>query len=149
MGVTTTTEREVETRPATVGSVKWFSAVSGLAALAVLLQGLWAGLFLEHDGQRDAAAGWIDVHARCGEVALVLAAVAAVVAWVRLRNRRDLLVASSALVALLVLESWLGGLIRDDGQDTLTVVHVPVAMAIMGLAVWLPIRARHHRSSVR
>jgi hypothetical protein len=28
----------------------------------VLLQGLWAGIFLQHDGQRDAASGWIDVH---------------------------------------------------------------------------------------
>ena len=149
MGFTTTTERSTETRPATAASAKWFSGVSGLGALAVLLQGLWAGLFLEHDGQRDAAAGWIDVHARCGEVALVLAVVAAGVAWVRLRNRRDLLAGSSALVALLVLESWLGGLIRDDSQDTLTAVHVPLAMAIMGLAIWLPVRARHHRQSVR
>src|SRR5689334_22486428 len=41
-----------------------FSALTGLAALAVLLQGLWAGVFLEHDGQRDDAGSWIDVHAR-------------------------------------------------------------------------------------
>lgn len=120
-----------------------FAAVSGLAALVVLLQGLWAGIFLEHDGERDAAGTWIDVHARGGEIALVLAVVAAVVAWLRLRSRKDLLAGSVALVVLLVAESWLGGLIRDDSQDALTAVHVPLAMAIMGLAVWLPLRARH------
>jgi Protein of unknown function (DUF998) len=50
-----------------------FSALTGLASLAILLQGLWAGIFLEHDGRRDEAGGWIDVHARGGEVALMLA----------------------------------------------------------------------------
>ena len=39
-------------------------------------------------------------------------------------------------------EAYLGGLIRDAGKDTLTAVHVPLAMALMGLAVWLPLRAR-------
>ena len=28
-----------------------FSVLTGLTALAVLLQGLWAGIFLEHDGK--------------------------------------------------------------------------------------------------
>ena len=120
-----------------------FSVLTGLAALAVLLQGLWAGIFLEHDGARDAAGGWIDVHARGGEVALALAVAATIVAWTKLRPRRDLLFGSATLVLLLVLESYLGGLIRDAGKDTLTAVHVPLAMAIMALAVWLPLRARH------
>jgi hypothetical protein len=122
-----------------------FSALSGLAALAVLLQGLWAGVFLEHDGQRDDAGRWIDVHARGGEVALVLAVVAAAVALWRHRARKDLLTGSVVLVVLLALESYLGGLIRDDGKDTLTAVHVPLAMAIMALSVWLPLRARSRR----
>lgn len=118
------------------------TAILALAGVAVLLQGLWAGIFLEHDGKRDAAGGWIDVHARGGEVALVLAAVATVVAFVRLRSRRDLWLGSAALTALLVLESYLGGLIRDDGKDKLTAVHVPLAMAIMGTATWLLARSR-------
>lgn len=41
---------------------------------AVLLQGVWAGIFLEHDGERDAASSWIDVHARGGDIALALLA---------------------------------------------------------------------------
>ncbi|MCU7724907.1 hypothetical protein ODJ79_14365 [Actinoplanes sp. KI2] len=122
-----------------------FSALTGLASLAILLQGLWAGIFLEHDGQRDAASGWIDVHARGGEVALVLAVAATVVALWRLRPRRDLWIGSLVLVVLLVLESYLGGLIRDDGKDALTAVHIPLAMAIMAVSVWLPLRARSRR----
>jgi hypothetical protein len=118
-----------------------FTVVIGLAALAILLQGLWAGIFLEHDGGRDAASSWIDVHATDGDVAIALAALATVLGFVQLRARRDLWIGSLVLTALLVLEAYLGGLIRDDGQDTLTAVHVPFAMAIMALAVSLLLRA--------
>ena len=120
-----------------------FSALLGLTALAVLLQGLWAGIFLQHDGHRDDAAGWIDVHAHGGEVAIGLAVVTTVVAVVWLRARRDLWAGSALLVVLLVVEAYLGGLIRDEGKDVLTAVHVPLAMLIMALAVWLPLRSRH------
>lgn len=136
-------------RPATERSAPrslLFSVLIGLSSLAILLQGLWAGFFLEHDGGRDAASGWIDVHARGGEIALVLALVATIVAFVRLRPRRDLWTGSAALTALLAVESWLGGAIRDDGKDVLTIVHVPLAMALMALAVWLPLRARRREA---
>lgn len=119
-----------------------FAALAGLAALAVLLQGLWAGIFLEHDGQRDDSGNWIDVHARGGEIALVLSVLALAWAVWKLRRRRDLIIGSVVLVVLLVLESYLGGQIRDDGKDTLTAVHVPLGMAIMAVATWLPIRSR-------
>ena len=68
---------------------------------------------------------------------------ALVIAWVKLRDRRDLLLGSTALVLLLVLESYIGGLIADDSKDSLTAIHVPLAMATMAVAVWLPLRARH------
>jgi hypothetical protein len=119
-----------------------FAILTGLAALAVLLQGLWAGIFLEHDGQRDAAENWIEVHATGGEVAIAFAALAAVWSLFRLRRRRDLVVGSIVLTVLLVLEAYVGGLIRDDGMDSLTPVHVPLALLVMGVAVWLPFRAR-------
>jgi len=118
-----------------------YSALIGISALAVLLQGVWAGIFLEHDGARDSAGKWIDVHARGGEVALLFAALATVYAFVKLRERTDLWVGALALTVLLVLESYLGGLIRDSSKDTLTAVHVPLGMALMGLSVWLPFRA--------
>ena len=124
-----------------VGRDRLFTLFSALTALAVLLQGVWAGIFLEHDGKRDSAGTWIDVHARGGEIALLLAAVALVIALLRLRHRKDLVVGSMLLLVLLVVESYLGGLIRDENKDTLTAVHVPLGMAIMAIAVWLPVRA--------
>ena len=121
---------------------KIFAALVGLCAVAVLLQGLWAGIFLEHDGERDAASSWIDVHARGSEIALVLAVLATVWAIWKLRARKDLITGSVLLVVLLVVESYIGGLIRDSGKDTLTAVHVPLGMAIMAVVVWLPLRLR-------
>jgi hypothetical protein len=133
------TRSEAVARPARTRSTP-FLILTGLAALAVLLQGLWAGIFLEHDGGRDAAASWIDVHATGGEVAIALAAVATVVGFIQLRARRDLWLGALALTALLILNAYLGGLIRDEGVDTLTAVHIPLSMALMALATWLPLR---------
>lgn len=121
---------------------KIFSALTGVCALLVVLQGLWAGLFLRHDGERDAAGKWIDWHARGGEVAIFFALAALVWAVVKLRSRRDLLAGTAVLIVALFLESYLGGVIRDNGKDNLTAVHVPLAMLILALAVWLPLRAR-------
>jgi hypothetical protein len=119
-----------------------FASLAGVLALIVLLQGVFAGVFLEHDGARDASASWIDAHAWGAHIGTVLAVVVAVYAAVRLRARRDLLIGSIALAVLFLAESYLGGAIRDDGKDTLTAVHVPLALGIMGLAVWLPLWSR-------
>ncbi|SDY06076.1 hypothetical protein SAMN05661080_02198 [Modestobacter sp. DSM 44400] len=116
-----------------------YSAVIGLTTLGVLLQGLWAGLFV-HEGQ-DYQQNWVDVHALDGEVTIVLAALATVAAFVFLRHRKDLLIGSAVLTVLLVVEAYIGG--RIGGTSGLTAVHFPLAMALMGLAVWLPLRATH------
>lgn len=118
-----------------------YTVLMSLGGLAILLQGLWAGIFLEH-GNPDSAGNWVEVHARGGEIALILVAAAALTAFIRVRMRRDLWAGAAALTALLVVESYIGGLIRDSGQDALTAVHVPLALAVMGLAVWLVARSR-------
>jgi heme A synthase len=115
-----------------------FSALTGLASLAILLQAVWAGIFIRRGNTYDGT--WVTVHARGAEVALVLALAAAVVAFLRLRSRRDLLVGSTALVVLLAFEAYLGGEVFD--HPGLQVVHFPLALALMALAVWLPLRAR-------
>ncbi len=140
-----TTATSTATPPATRNTL--FNVLLGLTALAVLLQALWAGIFLQHDGERDAASNWIDVHARGSEIAIVLALLATVVALIKLRHRKDLWIGTAALTVLLVLESYLGGLIRDNSKDSLTVVHIPLGMAIMALAVWIPMRARTRPSA--
>ena len=140
-----TTKPMATASPAATRSVL-FSVLLGLTALAVLLQAVWAGIFLEHDGQRDAASSWIDVHARGGDIAIGLALLATIVALIRLRRRKDLWIGSAALTVLLIVEAYIGGLIRDDSKDNLTAVHVPLAMAIMALVVWLPLRTRTGRT---
>jgi heme A synthase len=61
---------------------------------------------------------------------------------VRLRRRRDLWLGAAMLTVLLVLEAYLGGLIHDSGKESLTAFHVPLAMAIVGMTVWLLVRSR-------
>lgn len=115
-----------------------YSALVGLATLGVLLQGLWAGLFVKEGAAYSD--GWVKVHAAGAEVTIALAALSTVVAFVLLRrSRRDLLVGSAVFTVLLVVEAYIGGLI--GGTAGLTAVHFPLAMALMGLAVWLPLRA--------
>jgi uncharacterized membrane protein len=148
MTTTATAERTTTPSASTPTRSPLYSALIGISALAVLLQGLWAGIFLEHDGHRDAASSWIDVHARGADVALLFAVLATVYAFWKRRARTDLWIGGFVFSVLIVVESYIGGLIRDDSKDTLTAVHVPLAMAIMALAVWLPVRARS-TSSVR
>lgn len=114
-----------------------YSALIGLAALAVLLQGLWAGLFAQEG--KDYKQSWVDVHARGADLAILLAIAATVVAVLKLRDRRDLVLGTGALVVLLVVESYIGGLIGD--HSGLTAIHFPLAMGLVGLSVWLPFRA--------
>ena len=120
-----------------------YSVLIGLTTLAILLQGVWAGIFLSYDKRPDS---WIQVHAHGGEVAIGLCFLALIAAVVQLRARHDLLAGTAVLLVLLVVESYLGGRITDDGNDLLTAVHVPLALALMGLAVWLPFRARSART---
>jgi uncharacterized membrane protein len=132
---TRTTTTGTTTRPRSA----LYSAVIGLAALAVLLQGVWAGLFLREDGGYQDA--WVEVHAHGAEVAIALAAIATVIAFVRLRPRRDVWIGSLVFTLLLVLEAYLGGRVSDEHSIGAQVVHIPLALALMGLAVWLPLRA--------
>ena len=115
-----------------------FSILAWLASLAILLQAVWAGLFIRSGKADDGL--WVTVHARGAEVAIACALAAAVVAFWRLRARRDLLVGSVTLVVLLALEAYVGGEVFD--HPGLQVVHFPVALALMALAVWLPLHAR-------
>lgn len=135
--MTTTTSSPT---PRTAARSVAYNILIGLTTLAVLLQGVWAGIFLSYDKRPDS---WINVHARGAEVAIGLGVLAFIAAVIQLRSRRDLLIGTAVLVVLLIVEAYLGGRITDDGNDLLTAVHVPLALAIMALAVWLPLRARN------
>lgn len=138
-GSPTTMSADTSTTTDTTTRSPLYGALVGLASLGVLLQGLWAGLIVR-EGQ-DYQATWVRVHDLGAQTTIALAALSTVVAFVSLRrSRRDLLVASAAFTVLLVLEAYVGGEIGK--RAWLTAVHFPLAMALMGLAVWLPMRAR-------
>ena len=86
---------------------------------------------------------WITVHARGAEVAIAVALGATLVAFLRHRSRRDLVVGSAALVVLLILEAFIGGEVYD--HPGLQAVRFPLALALMALAVWLPLRVTRQR----
>jgi hypothetical protein len=113
---------------------------------SILLQGLWAGLFIREGKDFDATSAqsnWVGVHDWGARVAIVLALASLVVAVRRLRVRKDLLLGTSALLLLLLLEAYIGGAIAQRGSWPS--FHIPLAMALMALSVWLPSRAARTR----
>lgn len=123
---------------------KVFAALAGVSSLAVLLQGLWAGMFMSNPDKEPEDGPWLEVHSWGGKVAILFAILAAIWAFTKLKGRKDLAFGALVLAVVLVLESYLGGLIVDDGKDVMAAVHVPLAMAAMALSVWLPLRAKRH-----
>jgi hypothetical protein len=119
-----------------------YASLIGLTSLVVLLQGLWAGLFIREGKDFDATSSqsnWVSVHDWGARVAIVLALVSLIVAFVRIRERTALLIGTGALFVLLLLEAYIGGAIGD--HPNWPSFHVPLAMGLMGLSVWLPTRA--------
>jgi len=132
------TERRVQT-PA---RDRLFSSLIGLTSLVILLQGLWAGLFIREGRDFDessAQSRWVEVHDWGARIAIVLALISLIVAMIRLRARRDLLIGAVVLFLALMLEAYIGGEIGD--HPSWPSYHVPLAMLLMALSVWLPFRA--------
>ena len=121
-----------------------YAALVGLVALAILLQGIFAGVFIE-PGSHSGALNAHDVNA---DVALGLAIVAAGYAIAFLRDTAPALVIGSVvLVALLIALVAIGHAITGSGDDDLTPVHVPLALFAFGLTIWLSVRARSLRKA--
>ena len=90
---------------------------------------------------------WVTVHARGAEVTIALALIAAAVAVWRLRGRRDLVLGTGALVVLLAFQAFIGGLVYDN--QGLTALHIPLAIALVTLPVWLLLRSGRPTPAVR
>jgi hypothetical protein len=65
----------------------------------------------------------------------------------KLRDHKPLVIGSVLLAFLFLGESFIGGLIRDNDKQSLTLVHVPLAMALTGLTVWLSLKAVQFRKA--
>ena len=84
------------------------------------------------------------MHPLGGALAVLLAALATVVTFLKLRRRKDLWIGSDVLTVRTAVGTYFGGLVRDNHQDTLTAVHIPPG-TLMALVVWLPLRASWYR----
>lgn len=115
-----------------------YSALNGLSAGLVLLQGVSAGLFLRENADYDPL--WTQVHGLGGLAAVVLAVASLVVAVLQLRGHKAVVVGTAVFTGLLVVEQVLGFVTED--VPGLAAVHIPVGMLLMALAVYLPMRAR-------
>jgi len=115
------------------GAVRMFSILNGLTLLGVLLQAVWAGEFIDRTG-RDA---WVTVHEIDAFVVVGLA-LATALAAVRLRRAHSALTLGDiGLLVLVVVQTGLGEAITKAGTNELIVSHVPIAVLIFGLGVYL------------
>ena len=132
--MTLTTEKTTIAQSTTVA--RWVAGLFAAATLLIVLQGLWAGLFIG----KDDADVWVSVHARGAEASIVAAGVATVLAGWKLGSHRAIWVGGLILTALLAIISFVGGLITDRHMDSLIPVHVPLAMASLLVGTWLVVR---------
>jgi heme A synthase len=107
-----------------------------LTSLGIFAQAVIAGKFLDHRGQQ----GLIDTHNILANVIVVLALITAVVAWRLPAERRGpVFVGSVVLFVLLVIQTLVGHVVAD--HRGWLVVHVPLAMIVFGLTVWLSVQS--------
>jgi heme A synthase len=115
------------------GVVATFSALNGLTLLGVLLQAVWAGEFIDRRGQQ----AWVTVHEIGGFVVVVLALASAVVAVMLRHAHSALTIGALGLLVLIVVQTGIGEAITKGEANNLLVAHVPIAMLIFGLGVYL------------
>jgi hypothetical protein len=123
-----------------------FTVLVGLTSLAVLVQGITAGLFVNQEG-RD---GWVTVHGVIADITWVGALVTAIVGFRTVRRMHHRLWIMTGLLFVLALaQTGVGHLITDGGMDGLLIVHVPLTMLIFGLTIWLVVATAHARRTGR
>ena len=135
MGHAQSSELHEHKQPA--ASSRAFNLLIGASTLVVVLQGVWAGLFLrEGEGYNEE---WIDVHGDGGLIALGLAVLACAIGLLQLRGRRWLVALAFVFAALLAIEVYLGGLVGETGG--LAAIHIPLALAIAALGAGVFVRS--------
>jgi len=123
-----------------------FAALIGLTTLAILLQAVFAGEFVD----RSHTGGWLSAHNANAVVVIALAVITAIYAVVALRNTaRALVIGSIVLAVLVIVQTVIGHAITDDNDNGLLVIHIPLAMLVFGLAIWLSAKARSLRKAAR
>lgn len=107
--------------------------MNGLTLLGVLLQAVWAGAFIDRPGQST----WISVHEISGFVVVVLALASTLASITLRRAHPGLTLSACGLLVLIIVQTGLGEAITKAGANNLLVAHVPVAVLVFGLGVYL------------
>lgn len=122
-----------------------FSVLVGCTTFAILTQAVTAGMFVNQDG-RDS---WVSVHGVIADVTWAVALATALVGFRQVRRGHlRLWLASVGLFVLVLAQTGIGHLISDGGMDSLIVVHVPMAMLVFALAIWLSVATAHARRGI-
>lgn len=124
-------------------AIRVFSVFNGLTLLGVLLQAVWAGEFIDRAGQ----GAWITVHEIGAFVVVVLALASALAAVALWRAHSALALGACGLLVLVVVQTGLGEAITRAGANELIVAHVPIAILVFGLGIYLSIMGARLRRS--
>lgn len=127
---TSTTPSAAQASP---GAVRIFSILNGLTLLGVLLQAVWAGEFIDRHGRHS----WVTVHEIGAFVVVVLALATAVAAIALRRASSALTFGALGLFVLIVVQTGLGEAITKGNANELITAHIPIAVLIFGLGVFL------------
>jgi len=104
-----------------------------LTLLGVLLQAVWAGEFIDRRGRQD----WVTVHEIGGFVVVVLALATAVAAVALRRASSAVMFGALGLLVLIVVQTGLGEAITKSDANELIAAHIPIAVLVFGLGVYL------------
>jgi hypothetical protein len=119
-------------------SARTFAVLTTLTTLAILLQAVTAGQFVQREGQDS----WVTVHGVIADASWVLALITAGYGVLKLRRTHRTLVDTAVVLFIITLaQTGIGHLITDSGQDGWIALHVPLAVVIFGLTGWLTLRA--------
>jgi len=119
-----------------------FAPLAGATSLFILCQAVTAGQFIAD----ESAELQLEVHSMVGYLTLLAALATAVVAVIAFRRTAPgLAIASAGLAALTAFQLVIGKLITDAEQDGWIAVHVPLAVLVFGLTIWLALAAARER----
>jgi hypothetical protein len=118
------------------GRARAFLVLSALTSLAILLQGVTAGQFLGREAE-----GWVTTHGVIADVSWVLALVTAIFGARAIRAVAQRLVIWAGVLFVVTLAQTGVGHLMTDYHKNLVALHVPLAMVVLGLTIWVTVRA--------
>lgn len=119
-----------------------FAPLAGVTSLLILCQAVTAGQFIAD----EKAELQLEVHSMVGYLTVLAAVATAVVAAIAFRRSSPaLLWGSVALAVMTAGQLVIGKLITDAEQDGWIGVHVPLALLVFGVTIWLAVAAGRER----